>query len=53
MVDAIFPVKNGFFSLPEKPGLGMVLNDKALTAMGSPPRTSDVPHRMDGSIAFR
>ena len=53
MVDAVFPVKNGFFELPEKPGLGMVLNDAAIKSMGSPARPTDVPHRMDGSIAFR
>jgi galactonate dehydratase len=53
MVDHVIQVRDGFFDLPDRPGLGMTLNDKALVAMVTPPRTTEVPHRMDGSIAFR
>ncbi len=53
MVDAIFPVVNGFFNLPDKPGLGMVLNDAALAAMPAVKFEGHPAHRMDGSIAFR
>lgn len=53
MVDGIFPVRKGFFEIPEKPGLGMTLDDDALARMPALRFEGHPARRMDGSIAFR
>lgn len=53
MVDGIFPVKRGFFELPEKPGLGLSLQAAALADIPPLILSGQTAHRMDGSIAFR
>ena len=53
VVDAIIPVRNGFFDIPEAPGLGIVLNEAGLASVPVLQRTGETALREDGSIAFR
>lgn len=53
MVDTLYPVKNGYFDVPDQPGLGMRLNDAALATMTPVTFEGHPARRMDGSIAFR
>jgi galactonate dehydratase len=53
VVKAIIPVRNGFFDIPETPGLGIELDEAGLASVPVLHRNSETAHREDGSIAFR
>ena len=45
-------VKDGYITLPTKPGLGVELNEEALTKYPFRPWYRGIPYREDGSVAF-
>jgi galactonate dehydratase len=54
LVDEIIPVRDGYLIPPDRPGLGITLNDAGLAK--HPPRAADMSHaplREDGSVAIR
>jgi len=53
VVDAVMPVRDGFFPIPETPGLGISLNHAGIAATPILDRDREVPCHEDGSIAFR
>jgi galactonate dehydratase len=53
VVDAIIPVRNGFFDIPEAPGLGIALDEAGIAAVPVVGRDRETARREDGSIAFR
>jgi galactonate dehydratase len=53
VVDAIIPVRNGFFDIPETPGLGIALDEAGIAAVPVLHRDQETTRREDGSIAFR
>lgn len=53
VVDAILAVEQGFFAVPDRPGLGMTLDLEGIAATPPVVRGTDVASRDDGSVAFR
>ena len=53
VVDAIIPVRRGFFEIPQTPGLGISLNEAGLASVPPLHRVTKTALREDGSIAFR
>jgi galactonate dehydratase len=53
VVDAIIPVRNGFFVIPEAPGLGIALDIEGIASVPVAGRDRETARREDGSIAFR
>lgn len=53
VVDAIYPVVDGHWELPEKPGLGIELNDEGIAGTPIAPRMTNTWLRADGAVAFR
>jgi galactonate dehydratase len=53
VVGAVIPVRNGFFDIPEAPGLGIALDDVGLATVPVLHRESKTARREDGGIAFR
>ena len=53
MVKRIIPVRNGFFDIPEAPGLGIELDEAGLATVPVLERQGTTARREDGSIAFR
>ncbi len=53
VVDAIVPVRNGFFDIPEAPGLGIALDEAGIAAVPVLHRDQETARREDGAIAFR
>jgi galactonate dehydratase len=54
LVDEIIPVRDGYLIPPDRPGLGIALNDAGLAK--HPARAADMSHaplREDGSVAIR
>ena len=54
MVDEVIPVRDGYLVPPDRPGLGISLDDAGLAR--HPPRSADVSHaprREDDSVAIR
>jgi L-alanine-DL-glutamate epimerase-like enolase superfamily enzyme len=54
VVDEIVPVRDGYLIPPDRPGLGIALNDAGLAL--HPPVAADMsraPLREDGSVAIR
>ena len=45
-------VKNGYLPLPEKPGLGIELNEEAFRHYPPRPWHRNFDYRVDGSVAF-
>jgi galactonate dehydratase len=52
-VNAIVPVRDGFFDPPDAPGLGVELNHTTLSTIPAATRKTATWMREDGSIAFR
>ena len=52
MVKAILPVRNGFFDIPDAPGLGIEL-DEGIATVPVVQRDRETARREDGAIAFR
>lgn len=46
-------LENGYFLLPESPGIGVCLNEEAVKKMQYSRKFSDTPLRKDGSVADR
>jgi len=53
VVDAVVPVRDGFFPISDAPGLGIALNEAGIAATPVLGRDREVPRHEDGSIAFR
>ena len=53
VVKQIIPVRNGFFEIPEAPGLGIELDPVGMAKVPVLERTGTTARREDGSIAFR
>jgi len=53
VVDAVVPVRDGFFPISEAPGLGIALNEAGIAPTPVLDRDREVPRHEDGSIAFR
>ena len=53
VVKRIIPVRNGFFDIPETPGLGIELDEAGLANVPVLERQGTTARREDGSIAFR
>jgi galactonate dehydratase len=53
VVKAIIPVRDGFFDIPEAPGLGIELDEAGVDAVPVVQRERPTARREDGSIAFR
>ena len=54
MVDEVVPVRDGYLIPPDRPGLGIDLDDAGLAK--HPPRSADISHaalREDDSVAIR
>jgi L-alanine-DL-glutamate epimerase-like enolase superfamily enzyme len=53
VVKRIVPVREGFFDIPEAPGLGIELDPVGLAKVPVLERSGATARREDGSIAFR
>lgn len=53
VVKRVMPLRNGFFDIPEGPGLGIELDEAGLATVPVLERAGGTAHREDGSIAFR
>jgi L-alanine-DL-glutamate epimerase-like enolase superfamily enzyme len=54
VVDEVIEVRDGYLIAPDRPGLGISLDDAGLAR--HPPRSADLSHaplREDGSVAIR
>ena len=53
VVKAIIPVRNGFFDIPDAPGLGVELDEAGIATVPVMRRDRETARREDGAIAFR
>jgi galactonate dehydratase len=53
VVDAIIPVRKGFFAIPDTPGLGIAFDEAGAATVPVIGRDRPTSRREDGSIAFR
>ncbi|MDG2101070.1 MAG: D-galactonate dehydratase, partial [Dehalococcoidia bacterium] len=53
MTDEIIELKNGWYTPSEKPGLGLIFNEKAPSIHPFQPANVPPPIREDGSVGLR